>query len=332
MSKDLRTEIRQFTERLAGLHIAVLGDLILDRYVKGKVSRISPEAPVPIVQQKSLALHLGGAANVMANLVAMGAGCSLIGIVGKDESGVAIANLIGQSALRSAIILEDATKPTTVKTRIIAGGHHLLRIDEESEQDISSDVQQQLIEKLGRFFKEDPPDILIIEDYNKGLLTPHVIAEVLGLCDRLDIPVAVDPKRKNFFLYQQVDLFKPNLKEAQEALGIAHMDNVDIQTIGDKLFQHISCRTLMVTMAAEGIYLKDAVHWEIFPTKVRNVADVSGAGDTVISLAAICRALSLSHRAMALICNTAGGIVCEMPGVVPVDKVRLLNELNEILV
>lgn len=315
---------------LSGLHIMVLGDVMIDRYIIGNVNRISPEAPVPVLDWKKTIDKPGGASNVVANLKSMGCRVSLLGLTGQDPEADLMQQLLEQAACDHIYLVRDNNRPTSLKTRIMTEGHQITRVDKESTKKIKVELQSQFLEILHELFKTDPPKVLILQDYNKGLLHKDWISAILKLCDQYSIKTAVDPKRFNFFEFKNVTLFKPNLKEAKEACNESSEDLEGLELISNHISESLNCEKLMITLAAEGIWISDLSGGRIFPTTPRKVADVSGAGDTVISLAAICIAYSLPMEFMAYCCNEGGGQVCEKIGVGPVDKTLLIRQLGEL--
>lgn len=312
---------------LSHIHIMVIGDVMIDRYIVGTVSRISPEAPVPVILWKRTEDKLGGASNVAANLKAMGCKVSIMGLCGDDADAFLLEKLLQDNGCDQVFLLHDPNRPTTVKTRIVAEMHQIARIDHERDDDIMEDLQNRALTILQENFRLNKVDVLILQDYNKGFLHGAWIHKILKLAKEYDVKTAVDPKKHHFFNYQNVDLFKPNLKEALQILDNHYKDIKDLPLLSKSLKDKLSCNKLMITLASEGIWIDSDDLQGQFPTRPRKVADVSGAGDTVISLAAICMACSLSDVFMANCCNAGGGQVCEKFGVVPVRKDELIHEL-----
>ena len=331
MNPVLSFDLNRLKADLSDVHIAVLGDVMIDRYEMGSAHRLSPEAPVPVVLWKKTEHLPGGASNVVMNLKAMGCRASLIGLCGTDDHSELLRDLLIAQGCESSYLIKDSNRPTTVKTRIIANGHQIARIDHEQDDPISNEQLNLALEQLELILTNDRPDVLILQDYNKGFLTSNSIPKFLQLAKSFGVPVAVDPKKANFFAYQSVRLFKPNLKEASAQFSRPIHSLEDLPVLSSHLKQQLQCETLMVTLAAEGIWVDSEKVQGIFKTRPRNVADVSGAGDTVISLAAICIAKTLSDQFMAICCNEAGGQVCEKPGVVPVNKPLLIHQLEDII-
>lgn len=300
---------------------------MLDSYMWGVVGRISPEAPVPVVEVTSETIKLGGAANVVNNIQTLGARAIPFGVVGDDASGAHIRQLLEGLGLKSDGIITDPERPTTVKTRIIAHDQHVVRADVESKGNLSKEVERQLLD----VFRNLAPDIegVILEDYNKGVLTPDVISQVVDICRSRKIFVAVDPKFNNFFEFRAVDLFKPNTRETEQALGVKiDSDEVLLKSIRE-LFSRLNCRSILITRGEKGMTLfeteqGDPIH---VPTRAKKIHDVSGAGDTVIAAFVVSKLAGSTHLEAATLANFAAGIVCGEVGVVPIDRDRLWEEL-----
>ncbi|MFZ1254730.1 MAG: bifunctional ADP-heptose synthase [Saprospiraceae bacterium] len=327
--KIKQEELQILKQDLRDLHILVIGDIMLDRYILGSATRISPEAPVPVVLWKETEDKLGGASNVVSNLKSMGCTASLMGICGNDPEGKTLENLLKEIACDHLYLIVDPDRPTTLKTRIIADQHQIVRVDHESEQEISKAIQDECLQTLKQIFTLKKVDVLILQDYNKGFLHAGWIPKIIELARLNGVKIAVDPKKNNFFEFKGVQLFKPNLKEAIQATEWSPKHPTDLEHLSKLLKSKLLCDRVMITLAAEGIWIDSKAGKKKYPTNPRKVADVSGAGDTVISLAAICLAYSLSDEFMAYCCNTGGGQVCERSGVVPVVKSALIKELED---
>lgn len=326
-----KEQIREIFRSFDHLNILVVGDVMVDSYVWGKVNRLSPEAPVPVVSVEKKERRLGGAANVALNLQSLGVHPILCSVIGVDYEGQEFLELLRKQKLSQKGILKSRDRITTVKTRVIGNQHQLIRIDEEMEQDINTSETNQLLTIIQYILKHEKIHAVIFEDYNKGLITPKLIQRVVELCKSYSIPICVDPKKKNFNAYKGVQLFKPNLKELREGLKLDGDFSVkDLQRVVSsyRVRQKIEC--VLVTLAEKGIIVNSRKIKEHIPAHIRNVADVSGAGDTVISVAAACRALECSEVLIAALSNLAGGMVCEQVGVAPVNKERLLKEALEL--
>ena len=316
--------------------VCVVGDVMVDAYMWGCVSRVSPEAPVPVVDVTRREVRAGGAGNVVKNLHALGADVTLVSVVGRDASGAELTTLLEPVCTPQLVV--DPSRPTTVKTRVISGGQHVVRVDEESTMDVSSAVGQDVLNTFKAVLQgKDCPDVVILEDYDKGLLTEDTVAGLLSACQASGVPVAVDPKLKRFQFYKGVALFKPNLKELNEGLGLtesAHPQQTEAMTEAvERLKADLGCDRVMVTLGEHGTWIhaphEDIVHQHI-PAVPREVMDVSGAGDTVISVAALLLASGCDANAIARVSNLAGGWVCERVGVVPISKADLQAELPRV--
>ena len=325
--------VKQIFEQFTQKRILVLGDVMIDAYLQGKVSRVSPEAPVPIVNLTKRDARLGGAANVALNLMSLGAKAVLCGVVGNDRDGERFMDLLVKRNLSKEGIVICKDRPTTVKTRILGDNQHLLRIDEEVTSNLSATDEEQVLDKVREIIKSGV-DALIIEDYNKGLLTPRVIEEAIKIAKNAGVIVSVDPKKENFFAYKEVTLFKPNLKELKEGLNKEENlreDKNAFENAVNELIEIINSEICFVTLSQDGVFIKNSAdHWYI-PAHVRNIADVSGAGDTVIAVATLCLTVGLEPKEVAEIANLAGGLVCEVSGVIPVDKSRLEQEVQKVV-
>ncbi len=319
----------QFTHK----RVLVIGDVMIDAYLRGNVSRISPEAPVPIINLKKSEDRLGGAANVALNLLALGAEPVLCSVVGDDNGGRTFRNLLQKRGLSEKGIVESSDRQTTVKTRVIGNNQHLLRIDEEETTPLNAKEEKDLLDRL-KSILEDGIDAIILEDYNKGLLTPHVIRKTIELANERNIITTVDPKKENFFEYQGVTLFKPNLKELKEGLNVEFDINQSkdgFERAVDALEDRLNNKISFVTLSEHGVFVKEGKEKTYIPAHIRNIADVSGAGDTVISVATLCLTIGLPPKDVAEIANLSGGLVCEVSGVVPVDKERLKAEVQKVV-
>lgn len=304
--------------------IAVIGDVMLDRYIWGKVSRISPEAPVPVVDVVEESNHLGGASNVALNIRSLGAVPVLFGVVGDDANARELKSIFGTEKIITDFLVEDGARPTTVKTRIIAGSQHVARIDYEDREQISEDTTRRVIDRLESHIGSI--EIIILQDYNKGVIGPSLIRQVIELANRHDIPVLVDPKFSNFFEYQGVSVFKPNRKETEDALKIKLSDEQSFEEAARTLRGRLDSDHVLLTLGEKGMLLLQS-DGEItrVATRARKVADVSGAGDTVIATLAVAMASGASLVEAAHIANFAGGLVCEEVGIVPVDRDKLYD-------
>lgn len=320
--------IKETFKSFNDLNVMIIGDVMIDSYMWGKVNRISPEAPVPIVAIEKKERRLGGAANVALNIQAMGANPILCSVIGIDYEGQIFLDLLKKQKLSQKGIMKSRTRVTTNKTRVIGNNHQLVRVDEEDEEDINASETDQLLQLILFILQHDKIDVIIFEDYNKGLITPKLIKSVVEMAKKRGIPTAVDPKKKNFTSYKGVTLFKPNLKELREGLKLDFdPDNLkELQQAVSSFRVKQKFGTALITLSERGVYTNSRSVKELIPAHIRKIADVSGAGDTVISVAALCLALDLHPVLTAALSNLAGGLVCEQIGVVPIDKDLLLEE------
>lgn len=322
--------LRKLFGQFVNQKIVVLGDLMLDRYIWGRVSRISPEAPVPVVEIESESFRFGGAANVAHNVCSLGTEVIPVGVIGDDGSGEVLKNLFKETDFPTDGLFMDHERSTTVKTRIIAHSQHVVRTDREIRRGISRKIQRQILDFLEDCL--DDVDGIIIEDYNKGLLVPSFIEGVLGLAEKWNKLVFVDPKFDQFFDYRGVTLFKPNRKEVAAKLGVRLDSDSALARAGEKLLNRLECKALLITLGEEGMALfEPEKSWIKIPTRAVKVHDVSGAGDTVIATMAVSMASGSNLQEAATIATYAAGIVCGEVGIVPVDRERLFQSLQEVV-
>jgi rfaE bifunctional protein kinase chain/domain len=314
--------------------IMIVGDVMLDVYMKGIVERISPEAPVPIVSVKETFSRLGGAANVAQNIKALEAKPILCSIIGNDDKANELLQLMHEQNMSTSGIVKSDDRITTRKVRVISNNAQMLRIDTEDTFDLTQKEHDAIMSKIKEIIENENIDGIILQDYNKGVLTENVIKEVVELSKEKNIPIGVDPKKKNFLAYKDVTFFKPNLKELREGIGLSSKEETidDITTAIDKLQEKLNCRFIMTTLSERGVLIKDydtnVCHH--IPAHLRKIADVSGAGDTVLSVAMLCLICKQEARKIAALSNLAGGLVCEEIGVTPINKERLLEESKKI--
>ncbi|MCU0329555.1 MAG: D-glycero-beta-D-manno-heptose-7-phosphate kinase [Candidatus Kapabacteria bacterium] len=322
-----RSRARHLLEYVRGAEVAVVGDVMLDRYFWGTVNRVSPEAPVPVVDVENETFHLGGAANVAANLASLGAKPLLCGIVGDDASGRLLRQIAQDEGLTSEGIITDATRPTTVKTRVIGNNQQIVRLDREDRSNVAADVAQRVLALLS-----NRPQLkaIILEDYNKGLLSVHCITAIIALARQAGIPVFVDPKKVNFFAFRDAYLVKPNRKEAEEALGRPLRSIRDIEDAGHDLRASLGAENVLITLGAEGMMLVESDGTvSTVPTVAHRVADVSGAGDTVIATIAAMVAAGAPLREAAALANVSAGVVVAEPGIVSITPAALLQAIPD---
>lgn len=319
-------DFEELLDKIKSLKVMVLGDLMLDCYQWGKVHRISAEAPVPVVEISELSYRLGGAANVALNLAAVGSKVTPIGVIGKDSSAKGIMQLFKKHKLPSSGIVEDKGRKTTLKTRIGAANQQIVRIDIEDTEDIQPATETALIAKLQQLIPEH--DLLIIEDYNKGLMTTSLINATLELCRKHKVTVAVDPKQHNFFCYKGVDIFKPNFKELETNLGLSFRTEADFIHAAEALCKRMKIKNLVVTKGAHGIYTFGGSRLHI-PSFAREVFDVSGAGDTVISILAAAYAAGGDLKSAVICANHAAAVVCGKLGTAIATPSEILDSIND---
>jgi rfaE bifunctional protein kinase chain/domain len=328
--KTLKKLYQQLFDSFNNLNILIIGDVMLDAYLWGKVERISPEAPVPIVNVNKKESRLGGAANVALNIKALGAKPIVCSIIGDDIEGSELINLFNIELITPDYIIKINNRKTTVKTRVIAQNQQVLRIDAETETEISKNESDSVLDKFSQILDNNQIDAIIFQDYDKGLITPYLIDEVSKSAKAKNIPIIVDPKKRNFLAYHKVDVFKPNLKELKEGLKVnfdaKNPDELkkNVQLLRNK----IEAKGILLTLSELGVYAMDNEKDSLTPAHIRSIADVSGAGDTVISVVAVCIASGLSIFEAAKLGNLAGGLVCEEVGVVPINKALLLKEAS----
>ncbi len=315
----------------------IVGDVMIDSYLKGTVDRISPEAPVPVVLLHHKENLLGGAANVALNVQALGAKPILCSVIGDDVQGAEFIKLIEKATIDNQGIIQSSSRITTTKYRVIGNKMQMLRVDHETNLDLDEETEKLAFKRINELVISEKPNVIILQDYNKGMLTASLIEKIIQLAGVKKIPVVVDPKQKNFKAYHSVALFKPNLKEIREGLKI-DVDGKSLDSLNKAaLLIHSEQNTdiVMITLSEDGVFVSnrnlDSNESAILNAHVRTIADVSGAGDTVISVAALCLASGQSPVILAGLANLAGGLVCEQVGVVPVNKKALLDEAIALL-
>ena len=312
------------------LKVLIIGDLMIDSYTWGRVSRISPEAPVPVVNVIRRESRLGGAGNVVLNIASLGATAVICSVIGDDAPGRELQKLILDSNLSTEGLIVEPGRMTTVKERIIAGSQQVVRVDSETESSISSSSQKALLAYIKDSISD--VDVIIFEDYDKGVLSAELIQSVISMAKENNIPTVVDPKRKNFFAYKGATLFKPNLHELRDGLGLMPMD-FDVDHLAEtvrkfKVSQEFT--GVFVTLSERGVYIDFENDQQLIPAHIRQISDVSGAGDTVISIAACVLALGGSTEQIASLANLGGGLVCESLGVVPINLALLSKEADQL--
>ncbi len=329
MKKD---NIEQVFSKFSELNVLIIGDAMVDNYLWGKVDRISPEAPIPIVTVTKQENRLGGAGNVSLNIQAFGATPTLISIIGDDEKGRIFTELMNENKLSNEGIFVDKKRITTLKTRVISGGKQISRVDHEVSTMIDHDFEIEVFDRIKKIIENKNIEIVIFVDYDKGLITPWLIKNVITLAKSKNILTAADPKSRNFNNYQNVDLFKPNFKEFKDGLNlqIEKTDMNELKNYSESFKRENQIGLLFITLSEFGVFLTNGVKQNYYPSEVRDIADVSGAGDTVIAAASLCLAAGLPVPFMAQLSNLAGGLVCEKLGVVPIDLDLLKKEAKKI--
>ena len=322
------TEFEALFNQFHNQKVLIIGDVMIDTYLWGSVARVSPEAPVPIVSGVIEENRLGGAANVALNVKAMGAVPILCSVIGDDDRGKLFLELMGEQFLSDMGLVVDNHRVTTQKTRIISGNQHLLRVDEEMDIFLNKRVQEEFLERIKSLLESGGIDAIIMQDYDKGVLTPRVISEVISASERVAVPVLVDPKFRSFELYRKVKLFKPNFKELAKGLDL-DIKNNEIEKLSEAVQAFRAKQgidTFLVTLSEQGVLAAREGEIVHIPAMKREITDVSGAGDTVIAVAALCLVAGLPPAELAAISNLAGGQVCEKAGVIPVSFEKLLEE------
>lgn len=322
-------------DQFSSLKVLIIGDVMIDAYLWGNVDRISPEAPVPIVQVHRRANRLGGAANVALNIKALGAEPIICSVIGNDNQANIFLDLLEEENIATTGIVKSNNRITTTKFRVIGNNAQMLRVDEEMDDELLPEDQDIFIKRIRKIILNNHIDVVIFQDYDKGVISKSIFDKTIKLL-KGKIPVAVDPKRRNFFHYQGVDLFKPNLKELQTATN-SQFDRKDIQSLElvvEKLQKQLNIKQLFTTLSEQGVFISEQSNGgfstNLIPAHIRSIADVSGAGDTVISVASLCLALHTDKKTLAELSNLAGGLVCEELGVIPVNKEKLLKETLKI--
>lgn len=318
--------ISQIFENFNKLKVLIIGDLMVDSYVWGVIERMSPEAPVPVVRVQKREMRLGGAGNVVLNVKALGAEPIICSVIGDDSVADSIISIFRENKLSTEGILKSTGRISTIKERIIADDKHVTRVDTEIDDLLSDKDTNQLIEKIKSLIHNT--DVIIFQDYDKGVINKKLIEEITELAIEKNIPVVVDPKKRNFLNYKKATLFKPNLKEIKDGLGIQFdsKNKLEVEKAVANLVKSLELKGAFLTLSEKGVFIDLSNEKLHIPAHIRNIVDVSGAGDTVISIAACCVALGLPPNQIAGLSNLGGGLVCEQVGVVPIDKENLLKE------
>lgn len=317
-------DYKRILEKFKDKHVLIIGDIILDHFIWGNVDRISPEAPVPVVDVKRESYLLGGAGNVANNITSLNSQASIVGVVGNDHWASILNGIFHEKKIKIDGIFPD-TRPTTIKTRVIAHNQQVVRFDREKRDSISSTAFKSITNYISDNIENF--DAVIISDYKKGLVTTKLIDFLLKMAKPKDIFIAVDPKVGHFHYYKGVSIITPNKKEASESTGIAIKDNESLEKAGLKLFHKLSCDGVLITRGDEGmsLFTKDDIHH--IPTVAQEVYDVTGAGDTVISVFTLAYTSEASMLQSAVIANYAAGIVVGELGTATTNQDKLLNSL-----
>lgn len=328
MIKFTKDKLNSLKQSFVNKKIAIIGDMMLDSYIWGKVNRISPEAPVPVIEVENEFTRFGGAANCALNISTLKSIPLPVGVIGYDSYGSDFLSLLNDSEINPNGIFTVEDRPTTAKTRVIAANQHVVRIDKEKKIEIDEATENKIISFFNDKIKEI--DALILQDYNKGVLTNRIICEIIDIANKNNKIITVDPKFNNFYSYKNVTVFKPNRKEAEDALGIKISNAADIEKAGKLIQEKLNAKYVLLTLGEEGIALfENGKELKKLPTKARKVADVSGAGDTVISTLTIALAAGADIVEAAYLANWAGGLVCEVAGIIPIEIDNLFNTIEK---
>ncbi len=327
MHKFTVNRLDELKNKFKGKKVAVIGDLMLDCYFWGDVKRISPEAPVPVLELDNEFYRFGGAANVALNIIKLGATPIPIGVVGNDANSDIFKKLMGESGITNEGIIIDETRPTTIKTRVIAGTQHIVRIDRESKKYINKETEEKIIEYF--LNKVTDFDGLILQDYNKGVLTPSLIKRIGEIAKNYGKIITVDPKFNNFYEYTNSTVFKPNRKEAIDATGLPITNKEELKKVGEFLLEKLNAKYILITLGEGGsVLFEKGKEPKQTPTKARKVRDVSGAGDTVISTLTVALVAGAEIDEAVYLANYAGGLVCEEVGIIPIEVDKLIETVK----
>jgi rfaE bifunctional protein kinase chain/domain len=321
-------DIEALFEAFGKKKILIIGDVMIDAYLWGTVDRISPEAPVPVVSCSKREHRLGGAANVALNVQSLGAEPVLCSVIGDDEKGDLMKKLLMEAGMSDRGMMIEPGRDTSVKTRIIGSHQQLLRVDQESTHDIEGQVEVRFAEHVLNIIRADGIDAIIFQDYDKGTITTTIVDAVVSLAKEKNIPTLVDPKKRHFNNFKNVTLFKPNFKELTEGMNLTVLKG-DFEGLSDaaRLFQNEhNIDNMLITLSELGVFVQDQKTYHRIPAEIRDISDVSGAGDTVVSMASLCLAARLDIYETARLSNVAGGLVCEKVGVVPVTRDMILKD------
>lgn len=323
MNLFMNIDIQKISNLFKSKHIVVVGDVMLDKYLEGNVSRISPEAPVPIVDIEKIFSHAGGAANVARNINGLGGQTTLVGVIGNDHNGRSLTEILKKDSNINQELIVDESRDTTTKTRIISDDQQLLRLDHEDHAPISSKIIEKIQSKFNNISL--PIDGIIIQDYDKGLLSERLISWIMSHATKEMIPVYIDPKKNFYPFFKGARLCKPNQKEFNQLAG----DYNDFAEASKKIISDYKFEVLLVTKGNRGLSFFENGYQTDIPAIIKQVHDVSGAGDTVISTFSLCDSIHLNLKDSAYISNVAASIVCGIPGVVPITKDLLINSAGK---
>jgi D-beta-D-heptose 7-phosphate kinase/D-beta-D-heptose 1-phosphate adenosyltransferase len=320
--------LQRYLGRFPGRRVLVLGDVMLDEYVWGTVSRISPEAPVPVVAVRAESLKIGGAGNVAANIAALDGTADIVGVVGADAAAERLVRELTRAGVTADGLVRDGTRPTTIKSRVVAGSQHVVRFDRESDAPLSPAVRRQILERVRA--RLPGADVLLVSDYAKGVVGARLVREVLAVAARNKIPVAVDPKVQHVPLFRGVTVLAPNHQEAAAAARILVRDEADLLRVGQALLHRLQARAVLITRGEHGMSLFEAgrpvTH---IPTSAREVYDVTGAGDTVMAILALALAAGAPLRHAAVLANHGAGVVVGKRGTATVGRAELARALRD---
>ena len=326
-------DFKKLFSDFSSLRVGIIGDVMLDTYMWGRVDRISPEAPLPVVSLQNKEYRIGGAGNVALNCRSLDAKATLLTVTGDDADAQVLKELFEKNGIGTSYMITSASRITTNKMRIISRSQQMMRLDAEITRDLDKEEEVRFLQQVKTYLDKEQPQVIILEDYNKGVLTDKVIHQVISWCKEKQIMVAVDPKRRNFFSYIGVDIFKPNLKEVKEALNITAegASEATMKSIHQELSRQLKHQISFITLSELGVFYQQGNEGHIIPSHIRNIADVSGAGDTVIAVASLVYATTKDVKLMAEMANIAGGLVCEEVGTAAINKEKLLQECELLL-
>lgn len=326
-------DFKKLFSDFSSLRVGIIGDVMLDTYMWGRVDRISPEAPVPVVSLQNKEYRIGGAGNVALNCRSLDAKATLLTVTGDDADAQVLKELFEKNGIGTSYMITSASRITTNKMRIISRSQQMMRLDAEITRDLDKEEEVRFLQQVKTYLDKEQPQVIILEDYNKGVLTDTVIRQVISWCKEKQIMVAVDPKRRNFFSYIGVDIFKPNLKEVKEALNITAegASEATMKSIHQELSRQLKHQISFITLSERGVFYQQGNEGHMIPSHIRNIADVSGAGDTVIAVASLVYAATRDVKLMAEMANIAGGLVCEELGTAAINKEKLLQECELLL-